>query len=239
MKCFFALSLAILAAGCTQKPTIEFTGITPGINDGEFIIKNISDSTICKTAIKSGTFTVSSEYNNGTYGYMSVNNDKLGMLAFDVYLQPGKYTVTFDRDKPYKYPDIQSTVKKQNELTAYYHLFDKTKDELSKKAADLNAQLKDPKSQMLPADAYNNLVNKYKEAEQQQLKLATIVLSAFVDKYPDNSITPRIIVLNNAYMSNPDSYYRIFQKLSSAAKESPEGKAAKGLLERANNLTNK
>ncbi|WP_299499513.1 hypothetical protein [Mucilaginibacter sp.] len=239
MKYFFALCLAILAAGCTQKTTIEFTGTTPGITDGEFIIKNLSDSTICKTAIKSGAFEVSGEYNNGTYGYMSVNNDKLGMLAFDVYLQPGKYTVTFDREKPYKYPDIQSTVKKQNELTAYYHLFDKTKEELNKKAADLNARLKDPKSKTLPADAYNNLVNKYQEAEQQQLKLATIVLSAFVDKYPDNSITLRIIVLNNAYMSDPDGYYRIFQKLSQATKESPEGKAVRGLLESANNLTNK
>jgi len=231
MKYFFTvLLLAVLASGCTKKNQIEFTGTTPGINDGSLIIKNINDTIVCQTDIKAGKFSLSREWADAGYYYMTITKPGLGMLVFDVYLEPGSYTITTNAQKPYKYPDIQSTVKIQNELTAFYHLSDTVNERLQKNVRELTAQMNDPKTRTLPPAAYASLTAKLKDAQSQELKPGANALSEFTDKYPDNEIAPRIM-LNMNYKDDPLTYYKIYRKLSPAVQNSGAGKTLKHWLD--------
>jgi hypothetical protein len=225
MKCFFAVIVALLFAGCAKNTQIDFTGTTPGINTGTFMIRDIrKDSIICQADIKSGKFDVSRKLNYPGYYYMLITKPGIGTMGYDVYLEAGQYTVITNRDKPYKYPDIQSTSKKQNELSAYYHLCDTVNDAIHKKVHDLSARIDTLKKSAAPANSYIDVINQLKAAQQQESEPGLIALSAFVDKYPDNEIAPRLMLLNNAYQADPRAYYKIYQKLGTATKNSSSGK---------------
>ncbi len=231
MKYFFTvLLLAVLASGCTKKNQIEFTGTAPGITDGSFVIKDINDIVICQTDIKAGKFSLSREWADAGYYYMAITKPGMGTLVFDVYLEPGSYTITTNDKQPYKYPDIQSTAKIQNELTAFYHLSDTVSERLHKNVRDLTAQMNDPKTKALPPSAYADLAAKLKDAQSQELNPGANTLSEFTDKYPDNEIAPRMI-LNMNYKDEPLTYYKIYQKLSPAVQNSGTGKTLKHWLD--------
>ncbi len=230
MKYFFAVCLVLLIAGCAKNTKLEFNGTTPGINKGTFTLKDINDSLICYANINAGKFAVTEQINGAGYGYLSINTPGMGAVTFDVYIEPGKYTVTTNSDKPYKYPDIQSSSKTQNDLTAYYQLFDKVKDQLQKNVADLNARLNDPKIKSSP-NIYNDLEAKLQTAQQQQLDQGIIALSSYVNQYPDNTITLRLMYLNNAYISNPKAYYKIYKRLNTDIRNSRTGQSLGKLLD--------
>jgi len=231
MKYFFTvLLLAVLASGCTKKNQVEFTGTATDINEGSFQIKNINDAVICQTNIKAGKFYLSQEWADAGYYYMAITKPGFGTQVFDVYLEPGSYTITTNVKQPYKYPDIQSTAKIQNELTAFYHLSDTVRERLHKNVSDLTAQMNDPKTKSLPPAAYASLAARFKDAQSQELQPGANALSEFTDKYPDNEIAPRMM-LNMNYKDDPLTYYKIYQKLSPAVQNSGAGKTLKQWLD--------
>jgi hypothetical protein len=230
MKYFFLIILAVLGAGCAKSPQIEFTGTATGINAGTFMIKDQYDTVVCKADIKNGAFKVSREFNKQGFYSLQITRPGSGTLGFVVYLEPGKYTITTNRDKPSQYPDIRSASSVQNELTDYYHIYDLVKDELQANVQVVANQMMARKAKSLPLD---ELVPKLLAAENQELKIAPIALGRFIDKYPDNHIAIRMMLLGNSYAMEPEAYYKNFQKLNDSTKKSPEGVQ---LLKYINNL---
>ena len=221
-KYFFIAALALIIAGCTKSTKVEFTGNAPGMNDGEFIIKDTGEDTIvCKSAIKAGEFAASRELNNPGYYTMMITNAQTGSLGFDVYVEPGSYNVTLDAKKLYKYPVIETSSKKQNELSAFYNLSDTVNAAVYKKTKDLMTQINDPKAKALSPAAYAELEAKLTAAKAQESKPNALI--AFVNKYPDNEIGMHLL-LNSDYRNDPVTYYEIFKKLSATQKNGANGK---------------
>ena len=231
MKYFFLIILAVLGAGCAKSPQIEFTGTATGINAGTFMIKDQYDTVVCKADIKNGAFKVSREFNKQGFYSLQITRPGSGTLGFVVYLEPGKYTITTNRDKPSQYPDIRSASSVQNELNAYYHAYEQVKDELQANVQRVADKIIADKAKSLPLD--KELALKLEAAENQQLKIAPIALGRFIDKYPDNHIAIRMMLLGNSYTMDPEAYYQDFQKLNDKTKNSPGGVQ---LLKYINNL---
>jgi hypothetical protein len=224
MKYFFAVLFVLLIAGCTKKSTIEFTGTTPGITDGEFMIKAIStDAVICKTQIKAGKFAISQEWKEAGYYYMAIDSKAYGQSVFDVYLEPGTYTITTNKDQPFVYPEIRSSSERQMQLAEYYHLSDTINNPIHKKVSDLSAQMNDPKTKVLPPAAYAELDNNLKAARLEESHSGSNALAAFVSKYPDSEVGMHILV-NIDYQSDPAAYYNIFKKMAPALRNSDKGR---------------
>jgi hypothetical protein len=222
MKYFFAVLMASLLWGCTKIEHVEFTGITPGIDDGVFTIKTATDSTIIGENIHGGKFHTTKVLEHPGYYSMGISKGTESVF-FDVYLEDGKYTITTDAANIHKYPQIQSSSKLQNELSAYHHMADSINATIVKTINELTTKVKDPKSSLLPTAAYNALVKKLSDAEHTELKSDVNVLAKFVAQYPDNRIALHIMLSMN-YEDDPATYYKIYQKLNDADKNSDDGK---------------
>lgn len=120
--CFLIVFLFI--TGCITKPsTISFDVKAPGINDGVFIIKGDKGEVLYGGSIKNGKLKLDYQPIEQT-GYFTLNvSDRAKTttpVPFEVYLEPGNYTIETSAPTIRAYPQITSTSAIQNELADYY-----------------------------------------------------------------------------------------------------------------------
>jgi hypothetical protein len=121
---FFCSISLLFIAGCITKPsTISFEVKAPGITDGVFIIKGDKGEVLYGGSIKNGNLKLAYQPIEQT-GYFTLNISNRAKtttpMPFEVYLEPGNYTIETNAQSMRDYPKITSTSAIQNELTAYY-----------------------------------------------------------------------------------------------------------------------
>jgi len=208
-----------------EKSTIEFTGNTPGIKSGVFIVKTTGDSSVYGENIKDGKFVIGAKFFR-TPGYYKLNitdnNNSDNHEPFEVYLEGGAYTIETEAGKLYKYPKITSSSKIQEQLSAFYTLSDKLGADAQQEVKRLNGDLK-TKSNDLSSVAYSQLLNSLGTAENKMITNNITAFKEFVKEYPNSDVSAHLMAKLN-YEDDPAGYYAIYKTLAPAAKNSDEGK---------------
>ncbi len=218
------LAASILASGCTKLPHINFIGKAPGLTNAVFLVTDAAGNSIIGDNITAGTFNKDTVLENPGYGTISINrNGEEGTNEFEVYLEPGQYTIEVDTAHLDSYPKITSSSAVQKELSAYNTLQGEgvVKSELLVK--QLQDQIKNFKGYLGGNQAYSNLLARLRMAEANVGNVKLKALQEFLKQYP-NSVTAARAIEGLDYAANPQAYYKIFEKLSTAAKNSDEGK---------------
>ena len=219
MKSSFLL-ITLVLAGCIKSKNIEFTGITPGIKNGVFIVKTKGDSTVYGENIKNGKFTIASRQLKypGYYTFNVTDNyHPDNRLPFEIYLEGGKYTIQTEPGKLYNYPKITTDSKIQNDLSAYYTLSDKMITAARARVNQLNNEVNN-KGNSLSKAAYSALLNKLSTTENKMTDIDGATLKQFVKDFPNSRVSIHIMAGLN-YDDAPVNYYAIYKTLSPEAKK--------------------
>jgi hypothetical protein len=204
----FALSL-ILIAGCKKFGKIEFEGDAHGVKSGTFIIKNLHDSTLYGVNIKDDKFTLDAVLPEPGYYIMDIVDDADKTSHdkhYEVYLEPGKYTIETNAAAHYNYPRITSSAKIQNDLSDYYTLLDQQQVDGTKESADIKDKLHKVMSRTHTTEENNSLVNKLNDINTTEKNAEFEALKLFVKKDPQSSISAHIMS-GQAYDTHPVEYY--------------------------------
>lgn len=225
MRYIFVAAAALILTGCVKRNSVEFSGITPGIKSGVFIVKTTGDSTIYGENIKDGKFTVAKkQLRYPGYYLMNItddaNDDKHS--PFEVYLEDGKYSIETESGKLFNYPKIQSPSKIQDQLSVFYTLSDKLGSEKQKTYNELNEEIKAKGNSLSPA-AYTQLLNRSSAAEASLRSINLLALKQFVKQYPNSEISAHLMSKLN-YEEDPKGYFELYNTFSNAAKNTDDGK---------------
>lgn len=237
MKNIYTLFVLVLFSGCI-KNQVEFEGKAPGIDNGVFIVKTDYDSTVYGENIKNGNLSLNKhQLKYPGYYFMSItNNDSSNTPPkFEVYLEPGKYSIETEVGKLYKYPKVISPSKIEDELSAYYRLADELTDSLLNQSKKLDGDIK-IKGKSLSAEAYNNLLSNLTATNNKLTHIDLIAISQYVKKYP-NSVSAAHLMAKLNIEYDPLSYYNLYKTLSPATQNSEEGKDLGSKLNRLVKLT--
>ena len=216
--------MALVAAGCNKPPHITFNGKVPGLNNAVFLVTDAAGNGVIGDNIANGAFKKDTLLENKGYGTLSINRNGVeGTNEFEVYLEPGEYTIEADAAHLERYPKISSVSQIQKELSAYHVLQDDVSSNAEFLVKQLQEKIKNFKAYMGGNAEYANL--------QRRLNIATanvngVKLKAFKDfltQYPNSVMAPHAME-DLDYTSDPAAYNELYQKLSSAAKNTDEGK---------------
>lgn len=225
MNKLYIITLVFALSGCVKRSSIEFTGITPGIANGVFIVKTTGDSSVYGENIKDGHFSIpKTQLKYPDYYLMNITDgdttDK--HEPFEVYLEDGKYTIETEAGKLYKYPKITSSSNIQQQLSAFYTLLDQLGVEGKKKVDSLDRVVK-VKANSLPPKQLFQLLNTLSRAKNEMLNTNVIAFRKFVQEYPNSSVSAHLLTKVN-YEDDPVSFYAIYKTFSPEAKNSDDGK---------------
>ena len=225
MKGIYALVIALLISGCIKKPFVEFSGTVPGVKSGVFIIKTLGDSSVFGENVKDGKFTTQQKLlKEPGYYMMNITDDANddNHSPFEVYLENGKYEIETEAGKLYKYPQITSSSKIQQQLSAFYTLSDKLSSEGNLEVSKLNKEVKNKGNTLSPSD-YSALINQLSAAEIKVTTNNIAAFNQFVKLYPESDISCHLMS-KLSYEDDPVAFYKIYQALSPAARNTDEGK---------------
>ncbi len=222
MKYFSLLLIAGFMPACTSSH-IDFSGHAAGLKDGVFMVKNGRDD-LWSEKIANGSFHAAGELEAPGYyhiAFMDNANTKVRRDPFEVYLEPGKYTIETEAANIDKYPKITSSSKTQQDLSAFYTAYDETVGATETLIAQLNAALNSKKAHT--EAAYTNLMARLYEANRRKEKATLEAFQTFMREHPQSAIAAHLMDKLD-YESDPAPYYAIYQKMSPAAKSSDEGR---------------
>lgn len=225
MKYIYPVLAALLLTGCIKSHSIEFTGTTPGINSGVFIVKTITDSAVYGENIKNGKFKVNKKVLQypGYYLFNITDNDHTdNRPPFEIYLEPGSYHIETQPGKLYEYPKVTSSSKTQDELSAFYTLSDKLIVDAKRQTDSLNNAVKN-KSNGLSKTAFATLLNELAASENKMTDVNATAFKQFVKEHP-NSLASTHLMAKLNYQEDPLTYYTIYKTLTTVAQNTDDGK---------------
>ncbi|MEO8885615.1 MAG: TlpA disulfide reductase family protein [Mucilaginibacter sp.] len=223
MKTVYTIIALVLLTGC-QFQNIEITGIAPGMDGATVSIVGTNDKTIYGANVQSGKFKIEQQVLNES-GYYNLEISKPGARGskYKIYLEPGKYNLELSADKKEIYPVIHSSSKIQNDLSQYLRFTDSVLYKINNEVIVWTQKMNDPRAALLPDAEYQAIITHLKHAQDEALKAAPSTLDQFASKYPKNEAIAH--AMNNMSMeSKAAAYYKIFQKLDPAVKNSDDGK---------------
>jgi hypothetical protein len=226
MKYFFIGLALILLASCRKNSKITFTGTTPGIKSGTFVIKTLRDSTLYGVNIKDEKFQVSGILPHEGYYIMDIVDDANKSTHdkhFDVYLEGGDYTIQTTAGKPFNYPKITSSAKIQNDLSAYYALVDQQSADATVETAQVNAELDKVNHRTHTTEEFNSKINKLSELHEKEVNAQFDALKIFVKQNPQSTISAYLMSKLD-YEDKPADYLAVYNQFSAEAKNSDDGK---------------
>ncbi|MDB5031390.1 TlpA disulfide reductase family protein [Mucilaginibacter sp.] len=232
MKYVSLILLVLLFAGCDRSQgDITITGTATGANFGHVTIRDQANNNVYSTDISAGKFNISKRFLQYSGYYKLVYSlSSATTRRVDIFLQPGEYSININPKKINNYPLITSLSKKQTELSAYYTLADSINAENRKRVIAIHSQIEGVENQAVTLEEHAAMTAKLHEDELNANRVDELTnLNAFINKYPENEIAPHIM-LQMDYQNNPTEFYTIFQKLSSAAKSSDDGKELESKL---------
>jgi hypothetical protein len=215
---------AIIAAGCTKLPHITFKGNVSGLKDAVFLVTDDAGNSIIGYNITAGTFNKDTVLEKSGYGTMSINRNGVeGTNDFEIYLEPGEYTIEADIAHLERYPKITSASLIQKELSAYHTLQDGVSFDAELLVKQLQNRIKNFKAYLGADIEYAKLQRQLVAATANVNKVKLKAFEAFLRQYPNSVIAPHAMEELD-YTSNAAAYNEIYSKLSPAAKNTDEGK---------------
>ncbi len=224
MKYFTLLLIALAFAGCTGN-NIEINGTADGVADGTITVKDASGQTLSGVNIKDGKFHVAKTHlDNPGYGSLIFSRPGKDDISIELYLEPGEYTITFDKVKTEGYPQVKSNSNIQNQLSVYKQLYYAMSLDAKQKVQMLDAKYKEMlKSTVGWNDSTTGLTNSIGVQRKNLQDIDAKALLAYINKCPQNQIAAHIMQ-NMSMDLNPAAYYAVYQKFSPEQKNTDEGK---------------
>ncbi|MEO8885614.1 MAG: hypothetical protein ABI367_06085 [Mucilaginibacter sp.] len=221
MKPAYFIFFALLLAGCNFQ-NIKISGTARGMDTGVVSIIDLFGKTIFGANITAGKFDIKQE-NLPASGYYTFSVTSGAFPRdYEVYLEPGSYIINIP-ENDHDYLHITTNSKTQNNLSAYYTFEDSMMTDYRKDKDMWVAKLNDPKAKLLPDAEINKIIEKVESTRKRERGMHIAVMDMFIKKYPQNDIVPHIIT-NMDYKTSPGAYYMLYNKLSTKAKNSDEGK---------------
>jgi peroxiredoxin len=222
MKYLYPVLLLALLSSCHSKYT-QINGTTNGFSSGTFIIKDGNNGTIFTEDIEDSKFACRQIFDSIGFYRLRIKDNSYKDThnpGYDVYLEPGTYTITAMPQSADQYPEIKSSSPIQTELSEYYQIANaKTKD-IDQSIAQYRADIVDLKvSPSQSAEENDKLI----EALAAKKKALLAALQQYVAKYPTNDVEAHIMD-QLEFTQDPVDYYAVYQKFTDGQKKTPEGK---------------
>lgn len=221
MKYFSLLFIALVFAGCSSN-TLTVTGNTKGITDATITLS--VGQTLAGVNVKDGKFDIKNiKLDYPDYGTITFSEPGKVDHNFEIYLEPGAYAVTFNKNTLDTYPAITSKSAIQNQLSDYHKTLEATERALTQKVKTLDDKYKKALKSYGWADSLTTMSNR---AEAERAKLGDagrLALMTYVTAHPGNEIASHLMQ-RMAFELKAAAYYAVFQKFSSSQKNSDEGK---------------
>ncbi len=231
MKPLYFILLVFVITGCARRRRdIEFSGIVTGVKSGTAIVKDESDSTFYGVNIKDGYFSFKGPFDSPGYYKLEIHVDGKtdSIPPYEIYLEAGKYKMETGAWRLSNYPKITSPSKTQEQLSAFYVLYNKADSEDMFNQERTREEIKQ-KSIELGAAAFTRLLVKTSTANGQRPASGLIALKQFVKQNPGNDIGIHLMDELN-YGANPAGFYSIFKTLSPVLRNSERGKYIDSVL---------
>jgi hypothetical protein len=220
----FLLGIALALASCGNNTQLAFTGKAPGLDNAVFAVKDVQGNNIVGENIVNGAFAAKTILENTGYGTMSFNkNGDKNKNEFEVYLEPGDYSIEVDGAHPANYPKITSPSVIQKELSAYYILRDELGGSAVANFSALDAKANTVDAKKITAQEYRALLDKLSDARLKLEEIKFDALKKYVETNPQSTI-PAHIMAGLEFKNDPAAYKAIYDKFSAAAKATDEGK---------------
>jgi len=226
MKYLYFFAFIILLNSCNRTKFVEFTGTTPGINNGAFVIKDAQGAIIASESIFDGKFHSKNLLPKPGYYDMYITADiekDYKKHVYDVYLESGNYTIEAEGDKLYLYPTIKTDSKIQNELSGYYTVAAEKTHEANATLQNLVSLMYDKNSPAAVSGNTGDLQAQFDKAQEAFDKTQAVALGDFVAKNPQNDVAAHILSEID-YKKDPANYYAVYQKFSDTQKKTADGK---------------
>jgi len=227
MKLYHIFPFALLFTGCTKVGYIEFNGTMTGIDNGVFVIKNLDKSSLYSEFVTGGKLYLKKTLQNPSYYSMQIAKDVYHdnrRVGYDVYLEPGTYTIKVNANDLYKYPTITTTSAIQNELSAYYTVLNDKAHDAENETDSLFNLVYGNNAAPVSSAKYDAQLKKLADAATKRDNTVSAVFADFINKHPQSEVAAHLLAQID-YKKDPATYYNIYQKFTSDQKNTPEGKA--------------
>jgi peroxiredoxin len=227
MKFYHIFLLAIVFSGCTKVGYIEFNGTMTGISNGVFVIKNLDKSSLYSEFITGEKLYLKKTLQNPGYYSMQIARDVYHdnrRVGYDVYLEPGTYTIKVNGNELYKYPTITTSSKIQNELSAYYTVLNDKAHDAENETDSLFNLVYGNNAAPVSSAKYDAQLKKLTDAATKRDNIVSAVFADFINKHPQSQVAAHLLAQID-YKKDPSTYYNIYQKFTDDQKNTPEGKA--------------
>jgi len=227
VKYLYLLVFVIILSSCHRNKFVEINGNIPGINNGAFIIKTQDGPQLISEFITDGKFHAKVLLQmQGFYDVFiipDIANQNHNKKLYEIYLEPGNYTITADKDKLYLYPKIQSESKPQNQLSEYYNIALQKQHEMLEQKDSIGNLLYGPNTLVvIKSPQYYSLLKQIEDSKTKADKIQAATLSDFITKNPQNEIEAFLMSQTN-YQKYPKDYNSIYQKFTAEQKKTPIG----------------
>jgi len=222
MKYIYLLLFLPLLSACNRNKYTEISGTVTGFNSGTVIVKDADNNDVATANVEGGKFYIKKILGYIGFYRLRIISDEFGdhrRPGYDVYLEPGTYTVNAVPEEDLQYPTISSSSPTQNELSVYYAI------------ANKKGQISGNQIKKINALGNGDKLSK-KESSEESVSLDTALktrdedkaaaLEIYISQNPKNNIEAHIMAQLD-YSSNPVTYNRIYQQFNHDEKESTEG----------------
>ncbi len=218
---YLALLLAVLSS-CRRNKFAEISGTATGFTSGTLIIKDQDGHIKFSGNIEDGKFDF--HLTVDTIGYYTMRIIKISAMqnripGYDIYLEPGTYTIAAEPETARRYPAITSSSETQTELSQYYAIANTQNAAVAKGLQQYSDAINDKSSSTDDIAKARNLRD---SLLNQQEKNKIRALATYVGQYPQSKVAAHILSQLD-YESNADDCYPIYQKFTDEQKKTADG----------------
>jgi hypothetical protein len=235
MKYLYPALFVALLSSCSKPKFTEITGTVTGFDNGTMMIRDENGNTKYSENIEGVKFHFKKILDaTGYYRLKIIDNTprESQITGYDVFLEPGDYTISAQPEKAHQYPDIKSSSPTQTEISNYYEIANAKTLPLS---PGIEKYVDAINSGKLSNDEKLNESSELNEILAQRDSAMGAALQVFVNKYPKNDIAAHLMYQLN-YERAPELYYPIYKKFTDKEKNSIEGAAEGDKLEKLSKL---
>jgi peroxiredoxin len=225
MKHLYILLFLPLISACNRTKFIEMNGTVSGLSSGTVIVKDAANNNVATANIEGGSFHIKKILDSIGYFRLRIISDADAdhrRTGYDVYLEPGTYTINTVAEEQLQYPEIKSSSATQTELSAYYAIANLRAAASGKKIEDLNTL---GNSGKLSKEEIDKAASELDTALHARDKDKSAALQAYIEHNPKNHIEAHIMYQLD-YQSDPETYNPIYQKFTDEQKKTIEGAIA-------------
>lgn len=217
IKYFAAIAIAVAISSCNFfDQHFKLSGTAEGVADGTVLIDDATNGTLQAARITNGKFEIKERYvpKPGYYDMILAVDGKLRRY-YKIYLERADYKVNFKKED--EYPQIISSSQIQTEISAYQAMLAAARNKAKARAKQLDDMMR-----FETGEEYVKLAHEFADMKDETA-LMLKVLSAFIDRYPDNKIAANIMA-EMEYDLDPKPYYAVYKKFNSYNKQSDQGR---------------